>query len=101
MNELASVATAPLVKRNRVIIQRGLIDIKPASVGSQYGDELRREVQDLPKLCFALPDLRFRLLFGGHIHHRPNKLDAARFMAQGVSHHLETFDGTIRHQQSM
>src|SRR5882762_3577246 len=43
----------------------------------------------------------FRPLCCSDVHHRSNKLDAARYIVQGMSHNVDIFDGTIRHQQTM
>src|SRR5262249_62295768 len=36
----------------------------------------------------------------GVVHHRSNKLDTARFISYGMSHNVDIFEGTIRHQQA-
>src|ERR1700675_313213 len=48
-------------------------------------------------------EIRLRLgsaLAFGRVCDRPNKLDAARPIAQGMSHHTDISDGMIRHQQA-
>src|SRR5258708_19923243 len=66
---LATVDAPPLLKSKPEIIEHGLIGIKTSAITirPQYGDALRREIQDLSKLHFALPDLLFRLLTFGDI----------------------------------
>src|ERR1700730_13964419 len=89
---------SPSVEVDTEILERCAIGIQWASIRPKNTDLLWREIQDLSKLCFALPDLLFRSFCRGDVHHRPDKLDAARFIAQGMRHHVEIFDGTIRHQ---
>ena len=66
MKERARVGAPPLLKSKTVIIERGLVDIrtgfrkKTAAIGPQYGDVVRREVKELPKLQLLLPDFLFR-----------------------------------------
>src|SRR5260370_24261137 len=65
----AAAAAPPLLKGKPEIIERGLIGIQTSAIRPQYSDVLRREIQDLLKLHFALPDLLFRLLTFGDIDH--------------------------------
>src|SRR6266436_7152798 len=67
MNESMRVAASPVFKSNAVIIERGLIGIQTSAIRPKYAYVLRREIQDLSKLHFALPDFVFRLLTFGDI----------------------------------
>src|SRR5712671_1861614 len=64
-----TIGAPPLFKSKPEIIEHGLIGIKTSAIAIRpyYGDVLRREIQDLSKLHFALPDLLFRLLTFGDI----------------------------------
>src|SRR5260370_26273602 len=107
MKELARARVLPLLESNAVIIEGGLVETwtsfreKTSAIGSQHRDVLRQEVNELPKLPFALPNLVFRRLGYGDVHDRSNKLDTAQFIAGRMSHNMDMFYGTIRHQQSI
>jgi hypothetical protein len=62
MNESTSVGAPPLLKSETEIIERSLVAINTTAIRPQYGDVLRHELKELPKLPFALPDLLFGLL---------------------------------------
>ncbi len=49
----------PLFKTNADVIECNAVDIKTFATGSIYGNLLRREIQDVPKLQFLLPYLFF------------------------------------------
>src|SRR6202051_4381153 len=67
MNVAASVGDPPLSKSKTVIVELGPVAINTAAIGSEYSDVLRREVQNLLKLPFALSDLFFCLLCCGDV----------------------------------
>src|SRR6266478_6026266 len=58
---LVTVSAPPLIQSKPEIIEHGLVGIKTSAIAirPQYGDVLRREIQQLSKLHFALPDLLF------------------------------------------
>src|SRR6202035_455779 len=62
MNQPIQIRPTPLFKSKTVIIERGLVSIERVSIRPKLGDVLRREVNELSQLPFALPDLLFRLL---------------------------------------
>src|SRR5713226_3091193 len=59
-----------------------------------------REPLRFRQITLAPPQRFFRLLCCGDVHHRSNKLDAARYIVQGMRHNVDIFDGAVRHQQS-
>ncbi len=71
------VAASPLFKSNAVIIERGLIGIQASAIRPCYAYDLRRTIQELSKLHFALPDLLFRLLCCGDVRHGADIFDVA------------------------
>jgi hypothetical protein len=54
-----------------------------------------RQVTLAPAQCF------FRPMALGRVHHRSNKLDAARLISFSMSHNVDMFDRTIRHHQAI
>src|ERR1700676_4827393 len=50
---------------------------------------------------FASPEFLFRMLTVADVHYRSDKLNAAGCIAQGMSHNMDIFDGTIRHHQAI
>ena len=75
----------------------GLIDFM-GNGGGEFAQ--RRHPRHVPQLRLRLPQGLFGLLALGDVHHRSHKLEAARFIAYGMSHNVDIFDGTIRHQQA-
>ena len=69
MKQTIWFSALPLLKSKTVIIQRGLVDIEPAATRPKYGEMLRREIKDLPKIPVALPDFLFRLRCHRDIRH--------------------------------
>jgi len=63
------VAVPPLLEAKTEVLERGLIDIYTTSIRPKFGDVLRREVQDLPQLPFALPELFFRMFCSSDVRH--------------------------------
>jgi hypothetical protein len=55
--------------------------------GAQH-DPLGAFLDHCPKTLLTLLQRLLRLLVFGHIHHRSNKLEVARLVCQGTSHHL-------------
>ena len=47
---------APLLQSDAEIFERCVIDIESLSIRSKYSDVLRRQIQNLPKLCFLFAD---------------------------------------------
>src|SRR6266850_5867137 len=60
-----------------------------------------REPLRFRQITLASPQRLFRLLVPGGVHHRSNKLEFSRLIAFSMSHNVDMFDGTIRHQQPM
>src|SRR5882762_9842752 len=60
-----------------------------------------REPLRFRQITFASPQRLFRLLVPGGVHHRSNKLEFSRLISFSMSHNVDMFDGTIRHQQSV
>ena len=70
-------------RRDAEIFERCVIGVEPASIGRKYTDVLRRQIQNLPKLCFLFADFFFRnfALFDFYSRAVPFD-DLARFVAQ-------------------
>ena len=77
MKKSATVEAQTLLKGKTEIIERRLIDINTSVIRSQYSNLLRRDIQDLSKLPFAVPDLLFRLLCRGDGCHGAHIFEAA------------------------
>src|SRR5258705_1354302 len=61
MNELhVSVWVTPLLQSDAEIFERCVIGVESGSIRSTCPHVLRREVQNLPNLCFLFADLFFR-----------------------------------------
>src|SRR5260370_38139043 len=75
MADAMGVAASPVFKGNAVIIERGLIGIKTSAIRPCDAYERRREIQDLSKLPFALPDLLFRPIALGDVDHSTHELN--------------------------
>src|SRR5271165_4673029 len=91
----AAVAVPPLLEAKTEVIERGLIGIKTTSIRPKFGDVLRREVQDLSQLPFALPDRSFGLLAFGDINHGADELKIARWAENRVPYCVDIFDFAI------
>src|SRR6266536_965953 len=74
---------APLLQSDAKIFERCLIDVESASIRRKYTDVLRRQIQNLPKLCFLFADSLFRnfALFNFNTRAIPFD-DLSRFVAQ-------------------
>ncbi len=81
--------------------QRTLIHEINGAVSLSAPDMRRNGVDSDAKVPLVLPDPVFRPLCRGDVHDGSNKLDAARFLAYGMSHYMDIFDGTIRHHQAI
>src|ERR1700730_8620721 len=98
MTKPATIASPPCLKGKTEIIQRGLIGIKMGAgrIGPQYIDMLRRQLEDLSKLAFALPDLLLRLLCRGDVHHRSDKFYEVAFLVDDrMSDSMEMLDSSV------
>src|SRR5216684_7148180 len=101
MNEPISVAASPVFKSNAVIIERGLIGIQTSAIRPCYAHEQRREIQDLSKLHFALPDLLFRLFTFGDICRATHELhQIPRCVPNGMADGIDVFDSATRKKNS-
>src|SRR6267142_5949653 len=60
-----------------------------------------REPLRFRQITLASPQRLFCLLDLGGVHHRSNELEFSRLISFSMSHNVDMFDGTIRHQQSM
>src|SRR5262249_58089861 len=65
----------PLVDVQTEILERGVIGVERASIRPKYADVLRREVQNLPELCFLVADFVFRPFAIVDVHARSAPLD--------------------------
>jgi len=59
MNLCAGLSVAPLTKSDAEVVKRDAVDIEMLATGSENSYELRRQIQDVPKLHFLLPYLFF------------------------------------------
>ena len=98
---LTKVPRSNVVKGKTGVFEQQLIGIQRTPIRRQDEDELGDGFDNLPELPFVLPDLLFRHLCCGHVHHRPDKLDDfSRFISYGASHNSDIFDRTNRHHQT-
>src|SRR5258707_8939541 len=74
MNFIFMASLTPLVEADAVISERHSIRVQPLELGPQYADELWREVQHLPELCFLYADLYLGSLVLSNVGHRPDEL---------------------------
>src|SRR5882724_9857186 len=83
MNEIYSRAGETLVEGDTEILERYVIGVEWRSIRPRYADVLRREVENLSKLCFLFADLFFRsfALFNFNTRAIPFD-DLSRFVAQ-------------------
>src|ERR1700720_4779135 len=98
MTQPATIVSPPLLKGKTDIIERGWIGIKKGAVGirPQHIVVLRRQLQDLSKLAFALPDALLRLLCSGDVHHRSDKLYEVAFLIDDrMSDRMEVLDSSV------
>src|SRR6266478_222609 len=72
----------PLFKTNAVVIERNAVGIKTFTTGSIYPHLLRREVQNLPELCFLPADPFFRDSTLRDIHYRADNFLVACLVPQ-------------------
>src|SRR5258708_32554100 len=82
----------PLFKSKAEVIEQSAVGIKPFTTGSKYRNLLGRDVQDLPKLHFLLPDLFLGRLTFGDIGYRPDKLGDSCFIFRCMSHNAAILD---------
>src|SRR5712671_4805723 len=96
MKQRIQICASPILKSKTVIIERGLVVIERASIGPKFGNVLRREVNELPELHFALPDLFFCLLCDRNVHRRPDKFyEVSRFVQDRMTDNVEALDGSV------
>src|ERR1700719_5177036 len=96
MKQPIQISAAPLLKSKAVIIKCGLIVVERTSVRPKFGDVLGRQLQDLSKLAFALPDLLLRLPCRGDVHHRFDKLYEVAFLIDDrMSDRMEVLDSSV------
>src|ERR1700733_8623436 len=95
MHKPPGVVALPLLKSKTEIVERCLIHIKTSVIGSQYSNLLRREIDDLSKLHFALPDLRLCLLAFGNVHYGADEFnEIAGWAENGMAYHVDVPDVT-------
>ena len=87
-----------LFQGHAVVFQHSLICIKTSPVRSRNDNVLRNEIYKLPKLPLVLSDPLFGRLCCGNISYRANKLDLGQFIPYPMSHNVDIFDGSARHQ---
>ena len=73
MNFSFMASLMPLLEADAVIGERHAIRIQPLEPGSQYADELGREVQHLAQLALALAQGLRQFRFFRHVHARPDE----------------------------
>ena len=74
---------APLLQSDAEIFERCVIGVESASIRRIYSDVLRRQIQNLPKLCFLFADFFFRNFALLDFYTRAVPLDdLSRFVAQ-------------------
>src|SRR4051794_9480502 len=87
----------PLFETKSDIIERNAVGIKTFTIGSQYGNLLRREVQHLPELHFLFPDLFLRRLALSDVDHGAHKFNETVRRAQNrMSYDVNVPDRAIR-----
>src|SRR5258708_13297219 len=79
MIQRLQISALPLLKRETVIIEPGLVVIKTVAIRSEFGDVQRCEVKDLAKLPFAAlaprpGELQFHA-YPGHKSSRAKRFD--------------------------
>jgi hypothetical protein len=85
--------TLPLLKSNPVISERDLVVMERNSIRAQFGDVYRREVEELSRFPFALPEFLFRLFVLGDIDGGPGKLHkVAQLVQDGMAYGMEMLD---------
>ena len=86
----------PLFESNADVLKSNAVDIKPFAVGSINRNQLRREVQNLPKLHFTR---QFLLRSGtlSDVDHSAHKFNKTAGRAQNrMTYNVNVFDGAIR-----
>src|ERR1700722_13077108 len=98
---LAKIDAPPLLKSKPEIIEDALVGIKAAAIGSKYSDQMRREIQNISKLCLALPDLLFRMLTFGDICRTTYELhQVPRCVQDRMADSLDVFHRAARKKDS-
>ena len=85
MKQRVGLSALPLLKGEPVVIERGAVVVQTTAIGPELGDVLRREVKNLAKLSFALPNPLFRppLIIDVRVQTVPSDNSAA-FVPQGI-----------------
>src|SRR5258705_10032219 len=80
MNEgTRSFCLPALINTKAGVVERNAIGIQTFAIGSVYGDELRREVQHLPKFLLTFPKRLDQLLLLSNIHSRAHESPESPF----------------------
>jgi hypothetical protein len=69
MNLSADASLPPLINPSAEVIKRNPIGVETFAVRPEYCNQLRCEIENLPKLCFLVPDTIFGSLALSDIRH--------------------------------
>src|SRR6202022_3545241 len=93
MKQPIQISALPLLKSKTIIIECGLVVIERTSIRPKFRDVQRREVEELPELDFALPDLFFRPLALGDVDHGTHELNEIAGWAENrVTYYVDISD---------
>src|SRR5260370_14805397 len=97
MNERTlSLCLPPLFESNAGVLKSNAVDIKPFAVGSINRNQLRREVQHLPKLHFTSAQLLLCSFTLSGVDHSAHKFNNMAGRAQHMmTYTLNVSDGAI------
>ena len=96
MNERASsFCLSPLINSKAGVFEHHAIGIQTFAVGSVYRNELRREVQHLPKFCFLFLDLFLGRLTLSNVGHGPDELAITGCSLYRMSYRVDVLDSPV------
>jgi hypothetical protein len=90
-----------LLQSDAEIFEHCAIGVESASISRKYTVVVRRQIQNLPKLCFLFADSLFRSPVGRDVSHRAHEFGAAPLICRRATDDLDVLNRSIRHQQSM
>src|SRR6478672_12872961 len=91
----------PFITKTQVIEQNA-VGVKTFSVGSKYGNQLRREVQHLTELHFLLPDLFLGRLTLGDVDHSTDEfMQIAGSVEDRTAYDVNVPDSFVRMHDSV
>jgi hypothetical protein len=102
MKQRVGLSVLPLLKGEPVVIECGAVVVKTTAIGPELGDVLRREVKNLAKLSFALPNLLFRppLIIDVRVQTVPSDNSAA-FVPKGIHANVDPSIDAIEAPQAL